>query len=434
MDIKQPSEVEMEGISNDLNKDMIILEKNDEKNDKKKGVSSEEKEDIERKTRKNSVTKKKKKKKICQILLKQTDPPTIGITKLYPSSNYPEGEQMEYKNENLWRTNSEEKRYLERSLQDDYKDFRRAAEVHRQVRQYAQKVIQPGMTMIEIAEIIENSTRMLVEEDGLKAGIGFPTGLSLNHCAAHYTPNMGDETCLQKHDVMKVDFGVHVNGRIIDSAFTMTFDNKYDKLLEAVRDSTNTGIKESGIDVRLCDIGAAIQEVMESYEVELDGNTYQVAVKPIRNLNGHNITLYNIHGGKSVPIVKGGDQTKMEENEVFAIETFGSTGKGYVRADDDCSHYAKKSNVGHVPLRLMRAKLLLATIQKNFGTLPFCRRYLDRIGETKYLLALNNLVNAGIVEAYPPLVDIKGCYTAQFEHTILLKPTGKEVLSRGDDY
>jgi hypothetical protein len=28
--------------------------------------------------------------------------------------------------------------------------------------------------------------------------------------------------------------------------------------------------------VRLCDIGAAVQEVMESYEVELDGKTYQV--------------------------------------------------------------------------------------------------------------------------------------------------------------
>jgi len=31
------------------------------------------------------------------------------------------------------------------------------------------------------------------------------------------------------------------------------------------------GVREAGIDVRLCDIGAAVQEVMESYEVELDG-------------------------------------------------------------------------------------------------------------------------------------------------------------------
>lgn len=68
--------------------------------------------------------------------------------------------------------------------------------------------------------------------------------------------------------------------------------------------------QEAGIDVRLCDVGEAIQEVMESYEVELDGKTY--TVKPIRNLNGHSIAPYRIHAGKTVPIVKGGEATKME--------------------------------------------------------------------------------------------------------------------------
>lgn len=52
-----------------------------------------------------------------------------------------------------------------------------------------------------------------------------------------------------------------------------------------------------------------------------------MAVKSIRNLNGHSIGPYQIHAGKSVPIVKGGEQTKMEEGEFFAIETFASTGK-----------------------------------------------------------------------------------------------------------
>lgn len=51
-----------------------------------------------------------------------------------------------------------------------------------------------------------------------------------------------------------------------------------------------------------------------------------LTVKSIRNLNGHSIGPYQIHAGKSVPIVKGGEQTKMEEGEFYAIETFGSTG------------------------------------------------------------------------------------------------------------
>ncbi len=49
-------------------------------------------------------------------------------------------------------------------------------------------------------------------------------------------------------------------------------------------------------------------------------------------------------------------------------------GKGYVREDLETSHYMKNFDVGRVPLRLPRAKQLLTTIDRNFGTLAFCRR------------------------------------------------------------
>ncbi|KAI9271546.1 peptidase M24, structural domain-containing protein [Phascolomyces articulosus] len=380
-----------------------------------------------------AAKKKKKKKNKKKSPKAQTEPPTVPVAKLFSNNVFPEGETHEYRDDNTWRTTSEEKRAAERLANDDYNDMRKAAEVHRQVRSYARKAIKPGMSMIEICETIENGTRALVEENGLQAGIGFPTGCSLNHCAAHYTPNAGDKTVLTYDDVMKIDFGVHVNGRIIDSAFTMHFNPKFDKLVEAAKEATYAGIKEAGIDVRLCDIGAAVHEVYDSYEIELDGKTYDI--KPIRNLNGHTIDPYHIHAGKSVPIVRNsGDETKLEEGEQVAIETFCSTGRGYVIEDGECSHYAKAFDAPHVPIRVPRAKSLLASINKHFDTLPFCRRYLDRIGEEKYLLGLRNLVSSGIVTAYPPLCDTRGSYTAQLEHTILLRPTCKEILSKGDDY
>lgn len=379
------------------------------------------------------------------------------MSNLFPSGQYPAGEIIEYQNENIFRASNEEKCHLDRMNIDFLNEYRHGAEVHRQVRQWAQKHIRPGQTLTEIAEGIEDSVRALTghagleEGDNIKGGMGFPTGLSINHCAAHYTPNAGNKMVLQQDDVMKVDFGAHINGRIVDSAFTMTFNPVYDNLLAAVKDATNTGVKaslrssnlrnrliiivqEAGIDVRVGDIGAAIQEAMESYEVEIRGQV--LPVKCIRNLNGHDIVQYSIHGGKSVPIVKSNDQTKMEEGEIFAIETFGSTGKGYVRDDVrmssyehwtclltwpkmETSHYAKRADAPNIALRVSSARSLLNTITKNFGTLPFCRRYLDRLGHDKYLLGLNNLVSSGIVEAYPPLCDVKGSYTAQFEHVSL---------------
>jgi methionyl aminopeptidase len=411
--------------------------------------------DGEAKKKKKKKPKKKKKAAGAGGAKQQTSPPRVKVSEIYINGEYPAGEEVEYKNDNAYRTTSEEKRHLDRMNSDFLNDYRQAAVVHKQVRAWAQKNIKPGQTLTEIAEGIEDGTRHLTghlgleEGDNIAGGVAFPTGLSRNNCAAHYSPNAGNTMVLDKDDVMKVDFGVHINGRIVDSALTMSFNPMYDNLLAAVKDATNTGVREAGIDVRVSDIGAAIQEAMESYEVEINGETYPV--KSIRNLTGHNIGRWQIHGGKSVPIVKGGDQTKMEEGEVFAIETFGSTGKGYVR-DDVCyltsglrtsslirlqletSHYAKRVDAPHVPLRVSSAKSLLNTITKNFGTLPFCRRYLDRLGQDKYLLGLNHLVSAGIVEAYPPLCDVKGSYTAQFEHTILLRPTVKEVISRGDDY
>lgn len=50
--------------------------------------------------------------------------------------------------------------------------------------------------------------RYLVNENGLKAGIAFPTGCSLNNVAAHYTPNNGDFTRLEYDDVCKVNYFV----------------------------------------------------------------------------------------------------------------------------------------------------------------------------------------------------------------------------------
>ncbi|KAK5644604.1 hypothetical protein RI129_005904 [Pyrocoelia pectoralis] len=421
---KKKKEGENEALSsNDNNTDEINEKPGDEK------TNSTENEADKKKKKKN------KKGKGGKSL--QTDPPSIPIIDLFPNQIFPEGEIMQYAHEKDDRTakdrfTSEEKRALDRMQNDTYNEVRLAAEAHRQTRQHMQRWIKPGMTMIEICEELENTARKLIKENGLQAGLAFPTGCSRNHCAAHYTPNAGDTTVLEYDDVTKIDFGTHINGRIIDCAFTLTFNPKYDKLVEAVRDATNTGIRTAGIDVQLCEIGAAIQEVMESYEVELNGKTYPV--KSIRNLNGHSISPYRIHSGKTVPIVKGGEATVMEENEFYAIETFGSTGRGVVHDDMDCSHYMKNYDMPYVPLRLNSSKSLLNIINKNFSTLAFCKRWLDRAGATKYQMALKDLCDKGIVDAYPPLCDIKGCYTAQFEHTIILRPTCKEVVSRGDDY
>eukprot|EP00826_Nyctotherus_ovalis_P048553 TRINITY_DN5731_c0_g1_i10.p1 TRINITY_DN5731_c0_g1~~TRINITY_DN5731_c0_g1_i10.p1 ORF type:complete len:292 (-),score=85.73 TRINITY_DN5731_c0_g1_i10:38-913(-) len=254
----------------------------------------------------------------------------------------------------------------------------------------------------------------------------------MNNCAAHFTPNPGDTKILQKGDVVKIDIGTHYKGYLIDSAFTVAFDSAFDNLLMASKEATMTGVKEAGIDARLDEIGEKIQETLESYEVTIKGKTHPV--KSVRNLQGHEVGRYKVHAAKAVPTVKGGKAEKMEEGEVYAIETFASTGKGHVAEDGECSHYMKSTELKHLPVKNTRSKFLLKLLDENYSTLAFCRRWIDDMGFEKHYSALKPLIEAGVVEEYPPLNDISGSYIAQFEHTILLRPTCKEILSAGDDY
>ena len=343
------------------------------------------------------------------------------ISQLYRDTEFPQGEIME--------RNSTGRSYVEKF---DVHKLRKAAEVHRQVRKWAQSWIKPGMKMIDITDHIEDYLAFLIEKDGLHAGQAFPTGCSLNSVAAHWTPNTGDNTVLGYDDVCKIDFGTHVEGTIIDSAFTVSFNPIFDDLKEAVKAATNAGIKEAGVDVRLCDIGAKINEVMTSYEVTINNKVYPI--KPIKNLHGHTMDKYTIHAGKSVPQIDNKDDTKMKEGELYAIETFGSTGKGFVVNDDPCSHYMLIRGRENVAAKSVKDQKLLNHIKKTFGNLAFSRKWLDRTGFERHIISLNSLVQQEIIEDFPPLTDRKGCYTAQFEHSLLLRPNCVEVLSRGDDY
>ena len=179
------------------------------------------------------------------------------MSHLFPSGLYPEGELQSYTK--ALTTAAEARSEALQHTHDNafLQNYRKAAEVHCQARRWVQETVKPGQTLLSIAEGIEDSVRALLGHaglepgDGLKAGMGFPTGLCLNHQVAHYTPNPGQkDVVLQQLDVMKIDFGVHINGWIIDSAFTMAFDHTYDNLLTAVKDATNSGIKVEALPSR----------------------------------------------------------------------------------------------------------------------------------------------------------------------------------------
>lgn len=326
------------------------------------------------------------------------------------------------------------------SVDKTLKNFKKAARVHKKVRKEFRKLIDSGevkgMKYFDIANRIETlieTESKFQEKNPFKSGIGFPIGLSINECAAHWTPNPGEKRVLKDTDVVKVDYGVHYDGCIIDSAFTFSLNNKYDELMEIGKGATNLAIKNSGVDAILGEIGAETQEFIESHEVEIDGKISQV--KSVRDLTGHMIAPYMIHSKKSVPNIKIHYPVRMEENDFFAIETFPTTGNGKTTIDLECSHYMINTDkIKHAPILNTRETLLFNKIKDTRQTLPFCKKWLKNYEIKDYRISLNSLVKKGIVNSYPPIMSQKNSYVVQFEHTIFVGEKGVNVLSRGDDY
>ena len=378
--------------------------------------------------------------------------PETPVRNLHAASDMPAGQILPYEQSvSRWRrTELEEAAASSRVTESALCCLREAAEAHRTVRLWAREWIRPGMRLLDIADGVEEALRRTVgARGGLERGIAFPTGLSRNHCAAHWTPGARDtEAVLCADDVLKVDMGVHVGGHIIDSAFTLTWNPAYEPLLETVRAATDAAVAAAGVDVRLADIGDVVEEVMSAGEVTVCGCTRRV--RPVRNVSGHSLGLYRIHAGKCVPIhAHSGERGVMEEGDVLAIETFGSTGRGYARDHGTglpTSHFMLRPRAASTRSAARSATALkmrgagpqehrlLEHLRCNYGTLAFASRWLGQGGMRGYGRALKNLVARGVVDDCPPLCDVEGSLVAQFEHTIVLGSTAKEVLSRGPDY
>jgi len=350
--------------------------------------------------------------------------------------------------------------------------LRIAGDIHKHVRRKMRdsNILVPGAKLIDIANFIETETKEYASiaidavngTSVINGGIGFPVGLSVNDCAAHYHPHSQDtHAILSNSDIVKVDFGTEVNGWIVDSAFTtriggsgeVTLQKRThcsshsfsiddcDSLISCMKDATELGVRNIGIDVRISDWSASIEELIRSHD----------GIHPIYNLTGHDIKHEIIHGDVRLPSVQNAVDDKNErfKEGVYAIETFGarlpnkrsiSTPKQVevvergdstiFRLDPGLAKYTAAELRNRIPIfRIQSVQKVFSQIRTRFRTLPFCERYMQPSDRTPVSLLVKN----GLLLSYPPLCTDPGSITAQFEHTVYVKDS-TTVFSRDDDY
>lgn len=328
--------------------------------------------------------------------------------------------------------------------------YRRAAIIHRLVRNNARKMLRAEMKYWDVVKSVEDSILEYTKSGDRKSyftnignyesGIAFPVGFSVNEIAAHDTSFPEDERFLNSGDVVKLDIGVVYDGCIIDSAFTHIVDDEdsiYKPLLDASADATYSAIAISGVDARLYEISETIQEIINSYEIDLDSKT--IHISPVRGLGGHNILRNKVHGGKLILCIphKIQENMKMEEGEIYAIETYASTGYGEITKKEDITHFSfeqEKLNKRGLKKFTKDSKSGIEQWLLNRKMLPFSFQWCEEGGIKNPLFYLRKYISSGVVNAYPPLTDTLHSKISQFEHTVHIKDTGVEILSLGDDY
>jgi len=276
----------------------------------------------------------------------------------------------------------------------------KAGKIAQEVSVYAKKIIKKNIRLLEIAEKIEEK---IFELGGEPA---FPVNLSIDEIAAHYTPSYDDENVA--HGLLKVDLGVHIEGCVADTAFTIDLENSEEnkKLIEAAENALDNAIKEFRLGKTLSEIGGVIENSIR-----------KKGFSPIINLSGHSMEEYDLHAGITIPNIDNKSQEIIEEG-LFAIEPFSTNGNGKVSDGKLSGIYVL---IDPKNVRGAIAREVLDYIIENFDGLPFCSRWLMEEFGTKALLGLRQLETNGNLHHFAQLVETGKGKVAQAEHTILVE-------------
>ena len=293
---------------------------------------------------------------------------------------------------------------------EDLEKFEKSGHILSGVREYVKTMPIQGRGVLQICDDVE---RTIVELGGRSA---FPCNVGINDVAAHYTSPKDDKLRIPDGSIVKIDFGVELDGCITDTAISRSLNPAYDSMILAAETALQEALSAVAPGRKLSEIGGIIERAINRY-----------GYRPIRNLTGHKIDRYNLHAGKSVPNVAGMEGGKFEVGEVYAIEPFAT-----LKDAEGAVHEAHDAYI----FRLVRAKgakgalakEIVDYVQSQFKSLPFASRWIYNWRRESEAAFLELVKNRSIV-GYPVLVEESGAAVSQAEHTILVTEDGCKVLT-----
>jgi methionyl aminopeptidase len=281
---------------------------------------------------------------------------------------------------------------------DESEKYKKAGEIAQKIRDFAKDLIKPGMLLVEIAKKIEDEIHRLGGEPA------FPVNLSIDDIAAHYHPTLEDESVAE--GLLKVDIGIHINGFIADTAFSLdlTENGGHKELIEASEDALRDALELVEKDPTLNEIGEAVQRAIESK-----------GFSPIINLSGHSLDQYDVHSGITIPNYANGSDYVLDDG-AYAIEPFATSGEGKVYEGPSGNIFAL---VNYKNTRNPTARKILEYVAEKYKTLPFSLREIQEKFGPMARLAMRELEREGILHNFHQLIEKSHKPVSQAEHTFI---------------
>ena len=295
-----------------------------------------------------------------------------------------------------------------------FENYVNAGKIASMVRENTRKKNHIGRTLFEICESIEN------EIISLGGSPAFPVNVSLNEIAAHYTAEPNDQIKVKDTDVLKIDIGVHIDGYIADTAVTVSYNPKYEHLVNIVELTLSEAIKVAKFNTKSSEIGKTIENTIINN-----------GLKPIQNLSGHSLDQYIVHAGKSIPNIKTlGSSFSLVNNQSYAIEPFVTTkdGLGIVYEGKIKNIF---SLISRKPTKDKDSDNFIISLWNRFKTLPFALRWLVKdYDESDLRRTIEHLIKRKNIRSYPILVEGNNKIVSQAEHTIFIKDNLSYVITK----
>ena len=186
----------------------------------------------------------------------------------------------------------------------------------------AEEAVKPGMTTLELNNIVEKVIVMEGAKPSFKGYRGFPACccISPNNVVVHGIPSK--DIVLQEGDIVSIDVGAFIGGFHGDAARTLAvgkISDEAQRLIDTTRECFFEGMKMAIDSNRVGDIGAAVQTHAE-----------KMGYGVVRELVGHGVGR-ELHESPDVPnFGTTGRGVRLTKGMVIAIEPMINMGTGEV--------------------------------------------------------------------------------------------------------